>query len=541
MGRNKIEIDKEELVEKLRELPTQQDVADYFDCSQGTISNKVQEYEIGPKLIRKTKKRESVELPNYTYKDLRKKLIGLEDNAEKTIGYNEVEIEVETDRPIGILPLQDFHIGARYVNYKRLFEAVDFITDDPFTFTTLNGDFADNYTTSAYKAGQIEQAIPIQEQKASVESIIKRLAPSTLSILNGCFLERTPIVCGDYTMKPIEEINNVLGKDKSYNVKKHWQNNYHIGNICRISYLGNTVFSIPSTDNHPFLGIKRSDLQCSYREKGRFCKGINTGKFCENRCRSKPEIKAKTILAGDLEVGDLVYIPKPKDPKGNKFTMDDMEIFGWYIAEGSVMPEYNKTIFSFGLGKDLEYAKRIQKLIEKNHSDKITTTTLSIRKKKNIASLRVGGKKFAEWINKYCGRYSHSKKLHIDVINESDDKLIKLVDCFRLGDGHTRDDNGLDITLTTISSDFAWQLWHILLRIGQFASIRQQKRKNREYNDFQINYRPDRKQFRYCETENGYFVPITDIEYENYEGTVKNLWIDSEEHCYRAGGLFVRN
>jgi hypothetical protein len=99
----------------------------------------------------------------------------------------------------------------------------------------------------------------------------------------------------------------------------------------------------------------------------------------------------------------------------------------------------------------------------------------------------------------------------------------------------------LDITLTTISEDLAWQLWNILLRIGQFSSIRQQNRKNREYNDFQINYRPNRKQFRFCEIEKGYLVPIRKIETEEYEGTVKNLHIDSEEHMYRAGGIVVCN
>lgn len=540
MGRKSLVIDKEELIEKLKELPTQNDVAEYFDCSQGTISNKVREYDIGPKLVMKTKKREGMELPEFSYDDLKKTLTQLEDRAEKSIGYNEVDIEIETERPIGILPLQDFHIGARYVFYRRLFESVDTIVDHPFIFTTLNGDYADNYNTSAYKAGQIEQAIPIQEQKASVESIIKRLAPSTLSIINGCFLEGTPVVADDYTMKPIETINRVLGKEESYDVKKHWQNNYHSGDICRISYLGNTVFNIPATNNHPFVGLKRENIQCPYRENGRFCKGINVGKFCNDRCKNKPIIKPETILAGDLEVGDFVYIPKPKDPKGNKFTTEDMEIFGWYLAEGSTIPEKAVTIFTLGI-TERKQVERLQELIETHHSDKISSTTLIERKKKNVQSLRVYGKEFAEWICKYCGRYSHSKKLHIDVINESNEKLAKLVDCFRLGDGHTRDDYGLDITLTTISEDLAWQLWHVLLRIGQFASIRQQERKNRDYDDFQINYRPERKQFRYCETENGYFVPIINIETENYDGIVKNLWIESEEHLYRAGGCLQRN
>lgn len=186
MGRNKIKIEKEELVQALRELPTQQDVAERFGCSQGTISNKIREYGIGPRLIAKTEKQKSKEIPTFSYEEAKKNLSELEEETEEKIGYNEVEVEIETDRPIMIIPVGDTHIGARYVYYRRMFRTVDDICEDPYKFTIMTGDYADNYNTSAYKAGQIDQQLPIQVQKGYVESVVKRLSQNTLGIVQGC-------------------------------------------------------------------------------------------------------------------------------------------------------------------------------------------------------------------------------------------------------------------------------------------------------------------------------------------------------------------
>lgn len=185
MGRKPIQIDEEELVEKLRSLPTQQDVADYFGCSQGTISNKITEYGIGPTLIRKTEVDENQEIPNFSYEEAKRNLCELEEKTAETIGYDEVNIEIDTNRPIEIKPVGDTHIGARHVYYKRMFETVSSIAEDPYKFTIMTGDYADNYNTSAYKSGQIEQQLPVQVQKAYVETVVKKLAENTLGIING--------------------------------------------------------------------------------------------------------------------------------------------------------------------------------------------------------------------------------------------------------------------------------------------------------------------------------------------------------------------
>lgn len=189
MGRKPIEITKNELKELIKRYSTQGEIADVIGCSQATISNKIEEYGLGATALSKTKRDSRIERPKYGYDKTKEKLLKLEEQTAETVGYSEVDIEIETDLPIRLIPLADWHIGARHVAYSRLFEAVDIIESDSQTFTTLNGDLIDNYNTSGYKGGRVEQELGVQEQKYDAENIVKRLTPSALSIINGCHEE----------------------------------------------------------------------------------------------------------------------------------------------------------------------------------------------------------------------------------------------------------------------------------------------------------------------------------------------------------------
>lgn len=185
MGRNPIIIDKDELKDAIEQYNTQNEIADYFECSQGTISNKINEYGLGAKPKNKTPRNERLEHPKYTWEEAKDILYDLEEKTDESIGYKEVEIEIDTKLPIMIIGVADTHLGARHVYYRRMFKTCEDIKK-PQIFCTLNGDFADNYNTSAYKSGQIEQTIKIQKQKALVETIVKELSPHSLGIINGC-------------------------------------------------------------------------------------------------------------------------------------------------------------------------------------------------------------------------------------------------------------------------------------------------------------------------------------------------------------------
>lgn len=185
MGRSGIVIDKEELKRKLQELPTQQKVADHFNVSQGTISNKVREYEL-TKAKGKTDRDEKIEFPSLSWDKAKEILLAVQDENSPTIGYDKVEIEIESAGNILMVPIMDLHIGARYNYSRELIALIDLIVENPQVYTGFNGDLADNYNTSAYKSGQIEQSLPVMKQKAIVEALVRKLQGKILWFVNGC-------------------------------------------------------------------------------------------------------------------------------------------------------------------------------------------------------------------------------------------------------------------------------------------------------------------------------------------------------------------
>lgn len=185
MGRPEIEIDEEELREQLNTLPTQQHIAEYFGVSQPTISNKIKQYGI-VKVNGLTDRDEKIEFPSLNWKKLKDILYKVQDDNSPSVGYDRVELNIETAGNILIIPLMDTHIGARYIYSRELIEAVELIVDNPRVFTGLNGDLADNYNTTAYKSGQVEQGLKLQMQKAIVEEFIRKLQGNILWFVNGC-------------------------------------------------------------------------------------------------------------------------------------------------------------------------------------------------------------------------------------------------------------------------------------------------------------------------------------------------------------------
>jgi len=186
MGRTAYDFSEDEIKEAMKESKTQKEAAEILGCSQGTVSNYIKAYGLSPELIGHTARDERFELPDYSITSIKELLFELQDINAPTVGYQEVDIQIDTNHKILLIPLSDWHIGARYVDYKRLIRDIEFIRDTPFVYTTLQGDYCDNYNTSAYKQGQIEQNIPIQTQKSIAESLIKQISDKTLVIINGC-------------------------------------------------------------------------------------------------------------------------------------------------------------------------------------------------------------------------------------------------------------------------------------------------------------------------------------------------------------------
>lgn len=186
MGRKELDITKESLGKALEEFPTQKLAADSLGCSQGTISNKIKKFGLGPKVIAKTPRDPKKEQVSFTWDEVKKILLKIQDENSKTVGYEKVEIEIESNGNILFIPISDLHIGSRYTYSRELIEIIELIKNNPQVLTGFNGDLADNYNTSAYKSGQIEQVLQIQKQKAIIETLVKELEGNILWFINGC-------------------------------------------------------------------------------------------------------------------------------------------------------------------------------------------------------------------------------------------------------------------------------------------------------------------------------------------------------------------
>lgn len=78
--------------------------------------------ELNDEMIRRSQLRQKVELKEY-----------------------ETTIEIQTDRPIGLVWWADQHVGGQFVDYERLKWEADEIKDNPYLKIALGGDFSDSF------------------------------------------------------------------------------------------------------------------------------------------------------------------------------------------------------------------------------------------------------------------------------------------------------------------------------------------------------------------------------------------------------------
>lgn len=186
MARTNRNITKEELEKALNEGITQTKAAEILGCTQPYVSQLMKILGIEATVISETPRDEKVEAPSYTYKQVKALTKGLMKANSPTVGYDEVSIKLDTKYNVLIIPLADWHIGARWVYYDRLEEDIDFIRDNANVFCGLNGDYCDNYELSPYRQGRHEQQLSNAQQKAVCETYLKELKGNILWFLNGC-------------------------------------------------------------------------------------------------------------------------------------------------------------------------------------------------------------------------------------------------------------------------------------------------------------------------------------------------------------------
>lgn len=106
------------------------------------------------------------------------------DRSRKTIGYNEITVDLGDD-DVGIKLDCDWHIGNEMTNLPLWSEDVEITAKTPRMFTILDGDYTDNLD-ALKRGGVYESIISVPEAKQNVSNAINIMSDKIIGIVQGC-------------------------------------------------------------------------------------------------------------------------------------------------------------------------------------------------------------------------------------------------------------------------------------------------------------------------------------------------------------------
>jgi hypothetical protein len=230
--------------------------------------------------------------------------------------------------------------------------------------------------------------------------------------------------------------------------------------------------SIQCTQKHPFLIIKKEDAYCkrlgSKRNKcvpmKKSCcfKGYHTN---GSDCQYRPE--PVWAYAYELQEGDYLLTPKIKTEK-NVFSNDEMFLFGFYTAEGSVSLNGSKKSLNrlrFGFGKqETEILSIVREIFERQYQIKLNYC----QNKTGAHELWCCNKFIADEFIKNCGQFAKNKKLSKDLMGSDKESISWFLGGYLLGDGHiSKNKAHLGAAFySTVSPDLASQIELLFIKLG---------------------------------------------------------------------------
>jgi Fe-S cluster assembly protein SufB len=298
------------------------------------------------------------------------------------------------------------------------------------------------------------------------------------------------------------------------------------------------------TPEHPVYAIKRSDVVKRQPRKEGWLPEADTNLLLG--------AEPRWIKAGELHKGDFVLVPKLTRPDSSAFTNEELELLGYYLAEGSTyFNRANKQYinqFSLGL-HETDLIKRVRSLVEQ-----ITGkgAYLTEQPERNGAGISFYSAEYSDWFTRHCGKGATTKVLSEELMNLAPQQIKIFLDAYLAGDGNVcSNGNSRMVRFCTGSETLARQLQMLLNRLDVHAwiQVRQggdssfSKRSERFIHRqplYQVGYAEDKKWDMVRETETHFIVPIREVTREPYDDLVFNIDVD-ETHSYLVRGIAVHN
>lgn len=101
-------------------------------------------------------------------------------------------IQIDDDRPIGIVATGDWHIGNKGVDYAALRSAIDAVSAADGVYVVGTGDYYDNYKAGNGRmaTGIYESVVPLPgSQEKSAEYLLEKLRGKILALVSGCHID----------------------------------------------------------------------------------------------------------------------------------------------------------------------------------------------------------------------------------------------------------------------------------------------------------------------------------------------------------------
>ena len=298
------------------------------------------------------------------------------------------------------------------------------------------------------------------------------------------------------------------------------------------------------TTEHPVLAIRRADMVKRTQRKENWLPEVDTKKLTN----AKPE----WVKAGELQKGDFVLVPKLRAKENEMFSDEELELLGYYLAEGSTyFNKANKQFtnqLSFGL-HEKELVSHVKKLTEQVTGRPVYLTEQPDR---NGASLAFYSAKFSDWFTQHCGKGAVNKTLSPELMNMSPRQAKILLDAYLAGDGNVCDRNGSTmVRFCTASEALARQVQMLLNHLGIHAWIQVREGGDAKFSNqsdriihrqplYHVGYTAEKTWDMVRENETHFIVPIREVTREPWDDLVFNIDVD-ETHSYLVRGIAVHN
>jgi Fe-S cluster assembly protein SufB len=389
------------------------------------------------------------------------------------------------------------------------------------------------FRINASQTGQFERTLIIADEGAYV------------SYLEGC------LPAGEQVLTPAGW-SNIEGLKPGDTVYDHLGNSQKVRAVMTRHHQGEMITIRPVsrynafhlTPEHPVLAIKRSQVLTGRLPRNGWLPEVDSEKL--------RQAEPGWVPAGELEKGDFVLVPKLKNQNVSDFSDEEIELLGYYLAEGSTY--YNKANkqftnqFSFGL-HETSTVNRVRALIESVTGRKAYLTEQPDR---HGASVTFYSEEYSNWFIRHCGKGACSKVLSREVMALPIRQAGIFLDSYLVGDGNIHDRGGSQmIRFCTGSETVARQVQMLLNRVGVHTWIQVRDAGDVKFSNnsdrtihrqplYHVGYTADKKWDMVREAEIYFIVPIREVTREPYDDLVFNIDVD-ETHSYLVRGVAVHN